>query len=210
MRANVIIYLMNKKDGIIFQFIFSAVIPIIIFLAFWWGSVGHVAEHNIFKYALLGFLLGIAINQIFFTKYIKNCYQIPTAVLIFVYLFYSVCIFGFFMGVPIFNLVLGPLAGLYIAKKITNTKFDKLSISKIISSTTIFVTITMILICVASGYIALVDPYTASNLKGMFGLSFYPSQTFLITLIVIGGFALVLFEYFLTKAVIRFYLKKHQ
>ncbi|MCX6071740.1 MAG: hypothetical protein NTU91_12940, partial [Chloroflexi bacterium] len=57
--------------------------------------------------------------------------------------------------------------------------------------------------CIASATIALLDPYTAGNLEGMLGLPFEVTTGMIVALIVIGGVGLLVFEWVLTGAAVR-------
>jgi len=47
-----------------------------------------------------------------------NAYWWVDSILVMIYLFYSMCVFGFFMGVPIFNLAVGAIAGIFVGRKL--------------------------------------------------------------------------------------------
>lgn len=199
---------MNKKEKIIFTIIFGAVVPITMFLAAWWGSVGHIEEQDIFKYALIGFILGLAIDQLFLKKFISDFYRVPTWLSIVIYIFYSICIFGFFMGVPVFNLILGYFAGCYMAGRVKTLAYQQNTIKKITQSTSIFTCCVMFIVCVTSAIIALRDPYTAANIEGMLNLHFQLSIFQLLSIIVLGGTGLVIGQYYITNWTIHYYLKQ--
>jgi hypothetical protein len=57
----------------------------------------------------------------------------------------------------------------------------------------------MLLICIASATIALMDNTTAANLEGMLNLNFDVTQVMIIWIIIIGGLFLIIGQYFLTK-----------
>ena len=62
-----------------------------------------------------------------------------------------------------------------------------------------FTTIVIIFICIASAYIAINDPYTGGNLKAMLNLSFEVTEEMIYGIIVVGGLALVVLQYWITK-----------
>jgi uncharacterized protein YacL len=106
--------IMNKLDRIFFDFIFGLVLPIFGFeVAVWLTFVNGSSEKTIFISALLTFSAGIVISLLIRFILKPDIFKIPVPVLILVYLFYNVCILGFFMGVPVFNLAAGALAGYY-------------------------------------------------------------------------------------------------
>ncbi|NTU88741.1 MAG: hypothetical protein HGA54_02385 [Actinobacteria bacterium] len=180
--------------------IFGSVLPILLFLAGWWSSIGLVPEHLIFVFASIGFGLGIVIDIVFLRKWLKDIYSINPIVLVLVFLFYSICTLGFFMGVPLFNLIPGAIAGIYMGRRLPHTATNAQDGERIIKDTGMTTAIVMLMICACSAFLALKDPMdTALNLEGMFNTSFSITTEMLIAVIVIGGIFLVTFQYWLTK-----------
>jgi hypothetical protein len=120
------------------------------------------------------------------------------------FLFYSVGLFGFFMGVPVFNLGLAIPAGFILGSRLVARQADETELRFATRNVARFTTGVLALICGASAFIALTDPYTASGLQGMFGLPFEVTQNMIIGLIVVGGFSLLIFNWLLTSISIRF------
>jgi len=192
-------YQLTKFDQIFLGIIYGFIFPILFFLIFWWVSIPLVPEKQIFIFAFSGLGLGIIIDLVFLKFLIKNSYRIKGIYLILVYIFYSIGYFGFFMGVPIFNLFLGIPAGIFIARKSVilnlSTKESNQEIERISKITSGI----MLVICLISATIALNDIYTVSGLKGMLGLMFPISQELLVGLIIVGGIVLIIGQYFVTK-----------
>lgn len=192
---------MNKVETLLMALVFGAVLPIFLFLAGWWSSIGLVSDNLIFVIALTCLSLGIVIDIVFLKKWLRNVYITNFKLLVIIYLFYSICTFGFFMGVPVFNLMLGIMAGIFVGRK---SYHDKKSINEVrfnIKKTSIFTTVVILTIALASAFFALRDPMdTARNLEGMFHIqSFSITTQMIISIIVIGGFVLALSQYWLTK-----------
>ncbi len=131
----------------------------------------------------------------FLFKKTENVYNFNLSFVIFAYVFYSICVFGFFMGVPLFNLFLGPVAAVYMAIRIKQ-KSQKFDIKSTAHNVAHFSTDVLLFVCVASGYLALSDTTTAANLEGMFNLSFDITRPMLWSIIVLGGLIMVLINYF--------------
>jgi len=100
-------------------------------------------------------------------------------VFILMYVFASFVIFAVFMGVPIFNILVGIAGCYYLVKK----KADE----KTLKYYRIFSFGILLLVFVGSAYIAITDQYTASNLEGMFNLSFHITTLHIWMIILIGG-----------------------
>ena len=157
------------------------------------------AERIIFIFSLIGLGIGFIIDIIIF-KQIMKAYWWKRNILAMIYLFYSVCFFGFFMGVPIFKLAVGAIAGVFMGRKFYHEGIDKEQLKKASASFAIFSASVMALVSIASAYFAVKDiSDTALNLQGMFRLQFVPSNQMIIVLIIVGGAGLVLTQYCIAK-----------
>ncbi|NMB80817.1 MAG: hypothetical protein GYA14_03260 [Ignavibacteria bacterium] len=156
-----------------------------------------VKNFVVFIPALVGFTLGIVIDYLFVSKFIKNAYKLrliwPASIVI----FYSFCMFGFFMGVPVFNFLLGIPIGFYSARREVLLEIGQDQAKNELTKASLFGSILMFITCLISASIALNDPYTASGIKGMLSLPFTINQTWLTILVIIGGIILTIGEYFL-------------
>jgi hypothetical protein len=193
--------IMNKIDRIFFDFMFGLVLPVFGFeVAVWLTFVSGSAERTIFISALLAFSVGIFISLLIRFILKPDNYKIPVPVLILVYLFYNVCILGFFMGVPVFNLAAGALAGYYWSKRIINR--NELNNSRRdIQRVSVFTSSVTAVVCLTSAIVALLSKSTPEDLKGMFHLNFDITRPLLVSLITIGGLMLVGLQYYLTRFV---------
>lgn len=145
----------------------------------------------------MGIVLGVIFDIFFIRKLLTRFYSFSNYALIALYIAYSIGIFGFFMGVPVFNVVLGIAAGLYVGRKmrIKNQTMDVYN--KEIKKAGRFSSAVLLFICFCSAYIAISDPYTGANLKGMLNLSFEVTPPIIWLIIVIGGISLLLLQHFL-------------
>lgn len=204
---------MGKIEKNLTILIFGAVLPIFFFLAGWWGSIGRVSDDLIFSIAFIGLGMGIILDILFLKKWLVNVYGIDTKLLAVIYLFFSTCTFGFFMGVPVFNLLVGMMAGFFAGRKSYHKKENRFKAKANIREVSIFTAVVMLLTCISSAFFALRDTMdTARNLEGMLHLgAFSLTTSMLIGIIVIGGIVLVSVQYWLTKkAAIIAYSKKER
>ncbi len=81
-------------------------LPISFFLTGWWSSISRVPENKIYIYALTGLLIGIILAVLFFKATLRNLFSLPLLLLELIYVFYFICFYGFFMGFPVFNVIL--------------------------------------------------------------------------------------------------------
>jgi hypothetical protein len=197
---------MRKIESAAIGIIFGAVPVIASFLAGWWISIPFVPESRIFLCALAGLLLGIIIDVIFLRSWIRCAYSMKPWIWMAVYVFYSTGMFGFFMGVPVFNVMLALPAGVFIGRWLANTDADATRMQKVAWRTAIFTTSILGLVCFLSAAVALANRSTASELQSMLGLPFQITPMMLIGVILGGGALMLALEWLLTvKSVERAY-----
>jgi hypothetical protein len=183
--------------------VLSAIFPILGFLAGWWGTFTFMPDRLIFLMASAGLLIGIMVDVVFLKRWVGSAYSINLKIWMAVYLFYSIGMLGFFMGVPVFNLLLAVPAGLFIGSKLAHQRADYNEVRRMSRNTCIFTTGVLAAVCVTSAVIAWVDPYTSLNLQGMLGLQFEVTRWMLAGVIVVGGIALLCLQWGITGQVIR-------
>ena len=76
------------------------------------------------------------------------------------------------MGVPVFNLLLGVPAGFLMGRRLMIFRAGEEHINQLGRWTQVFTTSVLGLFCLASAVLALGDPSTGANLRGMLGLGF--------------------------------------
>jgi hypothetical protein len=121
-----------------------------------------------------------------------------------IFLFYTVGVFGFFMGLPVFNALLAVPAGWVIGARLASENADMAQVRKMTRGAIWFTTGILFLVCAASAFFALVSSSTPSDLQGMLGLGFEVTQAMIVGLIVIGGVLILAFNAALTAASVRF------
>jgi len=121
--------------------------------------------------------------------------KMGTLLFVAVYLGVSALVFSVFMGVPVFNVVVGLVGCLYLMKrKATRSTLDKFRL---------FSCAVLLFVSALSAYIALTDKYTAANLEGMFGLGFHVTAAHLWVIVLVGGGLLLLVNDVIIRAVAR-------
>ncbi len=115
-----------------------------------------------------------------------------------VYCAYMIVLFGVFMGVPVFNVLPGIMYAFLYGMGLSEYKDNGILKKK--HSMLITISIVLLAVFCASAYIALKDPYTGDNLKGMLGLNNTVSQRNIVLIIIGGGSVLLLLQlYFANK-----------
>jgi hypothetical protein len=197
-RSNGEKHVMRKIENAAIGIIFGAVPVIASFLAGWWISIPFVPESRIFLCALAGLLLGIIMDVIFLRSWIRRVYSMKPWIWMAVYIFYSIGMFGFFMGVPVFNVMLALPAGIFIGRWLAHTEADATRMQQAAWRTAVFTTSMLGLVCILSAAIALANRSTASELQSMLGLPFQITPVMLIGIILGGGAMMLALEWSLT------------
>lgn len=173
----------------VFRVVFALSFFWIIFLSAWWGSYLLLSESLVPIITILGAVLGQIIAIIMFIS-LKSYSRVSSLIWLVVYVFYNICFFGFFMGVPVFNIFLVPFAALYLAITTVEKGVGEKDYLRLENLYALIVTVIMFVVCFFSGVIALSDIYTPSNLTGMLGIYFDYDRVIL--LVCVGGILLLL------------------
>jgi hypothetical protein len=195
---------MKRFDKILFGFVIGFIFPIMIGLLsvlIWFYADRQEIHAPI--YALIGLSSGLLIDLVFLKRWINKRYMLPIWFAAGIYIFYNICVYGFFMGFPVFNVLLGLLAGYYFGNRICSNRIQPEMRSKLINQVSLFTGLIMTLICVSSGVIGLTDKTVGENIRGMLGLDFEITKTMILAIIFIGGFGLIVSQYFVTKLTMR-------
>jgi hypothetical protein len=122
--------------------------------------------------------------------------------------FYSILIYGFFMGLPVFNALVG-IAGAYIVGRKCVLRGDgRQAIQKSARRVNLFSFILLLLVCVCTALLALGEATIESEVQGMLGLEFEVTRGMIWAIILVGGALLLAFQYGISRLVFRRFEKK--
>lgn len=197
----------TKLERSILGLILAPLMPLAFLLAGWWLAYALLPEAWVILGALFGLLLGLLLDFPLLKKWLNDAGALGIPFWLVVFVFYSVGLFGFFMGVPVFNLGLALPAGFILGSRLASQHADEMKLRVVSIRASEFTTFVLALICAASAIIALADPFTEANLQGMLALPFDVTRGMVIGLIAVGGTALLLLNWFLTLASVRFTYK---
>jgi hypothetical protein len=192
----------TKLERFVIGLMLAPVAPLAGLMGFWWAAYALLPESGIPYAAIAGLLIGFLADIFLLKKLLDRRLRLPTWVAI--YLFYSTGFFGFFMGVPVFNAALAIPAGFVVGSRLVAENADQTRVRKAALHTAWFTSGVLAMICAASAFIALTDPYTASGLQHMLGLGFTVTRGMVIGLILAGGAGLLLVCWGLSIASVRF------
>lgn len=201
---------MNRFDRFISIIVLGLLAPVILTLLFWWGSLPFAMgdDQLIMRLAFSGLIGGIILDFTLLRRFIGKLYELPLAALVMVGIFYSVMIYGFFMGFPVFNAIVGIL-GVYIVTK--RGILGKLSVDEILKNSRFIIrlsTVLLLFLCVCTAVLALGETTICAEVKGMLNLPFDVTMKMIWTLILFGGGCLLLFQYCFSKLVYMKVIKK--
>jgi lipid-A-disaccharide synthase-like uncharacterized protein len=148
---------------------------------------------------LVGISLGVIIDVMYLKMWIRKRYELPIGFIVGIYLFYNVCVFGFFMGFPVFNLLAGIPAGYYAGKRISHKSTPIGKHPERILQVGGFTTLVMALICVSSACIALIGNGVGHEVQSMLRLDREVTQPMIWGIIIVGGTLLICLEYVITR-----------
>jgi len=196
--------LMKRLEKIITSLIIGGAFPLFFGLlsVIVWFYLDRL-ENRVVIYLLTGLFLGFIIDLRFLKRWIKQRFDLPLGFIAGIYIFYNICLYGFFMGFPIFNVCMGLIAGTYVGNRICSNKIQSERRSELINRVSLFTGLIMAFICISSGIIGLTDKTIGENIRGMFGLNFEITKTMILAIIIVGGLGLIFTQYFITKLTIK-------
>ena len=197
---------MKPLDKVLFGLIYGASFPLFFFLIAL--SLCYFFQDVTAYYFVIPVLIaGIITDIIFLKRLVRITLDLPEWAIIVFYLFYNICLYGMFMGFPVFNLVMGVIAGYYYGIKINHKNFTMHEIEIIKKRVSLFAGSIMVIICISSAVIALTEKTICQELEGMLDLKFQVTMNMVIALILIGGATLIITQYYLTKIAITLAIK---
>ena len=191
-----------KLERFALGLILAPVAPLAGLLAFWWTAYAVFPETWIPFAAIAGLVVGILVDIFLLKKLLDR--RLSWLFWVAVFLFYSIGVFGFFMGVPVFNVLLAIPAGFVMGARLAAEDAGLQQVRKTAQRTAWFTTGVLAFVCAASALIALASSSTAYDLRSMLGLGFEVTQGMLIVLILVGGAVLLLTCWGLSVLSVRF------
>lgn len=195
---------MRTLDGIISRLVLGPIAPVTLMLVGWWGSLGVFGDGPwIAPSAVGGLLLGLALDFTLLRTWARSLLDLRTPPLAGVALFYSVMIYGFFMGMPVANLIVGIVGGYISGRKAVIGRRRPDAASRDARLVALLATLLLAALCFATAWLALHQPSIDRELRGMLALPFTPTMSMIWALILGGGATLLIAEYYATLATAR-------
>lgn len=128
---------MDRRESLLLSIFLGGIIPLLSLVLFWWIGAGlsisqvlPIRESGIPVIALIGMAFGVVLDALYLKRWVPRIYEINLKVMAPIYLFASLIMLAFFMGMPLGNLALGTLAGVYIGRRANYTGEGHISFTK--------------------------------------------------------------------------------
>jgi len=197
---------MRKIESFFIGCVLAPVPILFCFVTAWFASAVLLDEKVVPTVALSGAGAGIIIGIVFLKRWVRGAYRINSFALAAIYLFYSVGVLGFCMGVPILNFGVGMLAGIYTARKMHHINACEKECRHNIKKTAVFSAVVMMLMCCLTGFWALIGGMIGSRFETSI-LSFTFTATIIIAMVLTGGLILCALQYWLTAIAAKIVVK---
>jgi len=136
---------MTKTESIAVGLAVGILCPLLLFVLFWWVTatlsmyhVLRIPESGIAAAAFTGLALGVTLDVLYLKRWILGFYSVDIRAMVLLYLCCSVMAVAFLMGLPVGNIVLGTLAGVYIGRRQYHAARSGESVSKTIRKASLF------------------------------------------------------------------------
>ena len=189
---------MSKIESLILGMFFGFLPVLFCVAAAGFINVVFLEEKGIAYCALGGLCVGLIIDIVFLKRWVKKAYQMNSKILAALYIFYSIGVLGFCMGIPILEFPLGMAAGAYAARKMYHTKAGPEKFKRNVKKMSIFAAAVMVLICCLITLWAIAGQMIGYRVETPL-LSFTFTAPIFSAVVLIGGAGLVLLQYWLTK-----------
>jgi len=204
---------MKRPDKILSLVILGLMPPVVCMLSLWWGSIPFLRDSKVISYlALGGLFIGILLDVTVLKKFLFRLFELPLPALAAIEVFYSIMVYGFFMGFPFFNAGVGIAWGYIVAKRgiLQNKTKERIRIEVNRFHWVSFVI--LFLLCVCSAILAVSEKTICSQIQGMFRLPFTVTMDMIWAAILVGGALLLFVQYifssFVMKKALRLYICK--
>jgi hypothetical protein len=159
-------------ESVAVAFAVGILCPLLLFSLCWWGTatltmynVLRIPESGIAIAAFTGLAVGVTLDVFYLRRWINRFYRVDVRVMIPVYLYTSVVAVAFFMGLPIGNLLLGTLAGVYIGRREYYAARSGCAVSKAIRRASLFTAVVTGIEALPIGLLALNEEWVVEWLQ---------------------------------------------
>jgi hypothetical protein len=191
---------MKKFEKIIWGLIIGSTFPLLLCMLsiFIWFLLDK-SESRVLIYLSIGLSAGLIIDYKFLKSWIDKRYELPVWFILGIYSFYNICMYGMFMGFPVFNVFFSFLAGFYFGERILYKKIPAEKHYRLINQVSLVAGLIIFLICISSGFIALAGKGVGYDIQSMLGLRFVVTKSMILAITLIGGITLIILTIAFTR-----------
>ena len=187
---------MTRIDTAVSWLVLGPIAPIALLLAGWWGALGLLGDHPAIPWAAMtGLLAGVVLDATALRRWAGSLFSLPMPSLVAIALFYSIGLYGSFMGFVMVNAFVGIVGGYVIGRRAVVLAETPGESRRDIGSFARLATVILFALCCVSAWLALREPTLPQQLRGMFALPFTPTVEAVRLLVIVGGILLVAAEY---------------
>lgn len=169
---------MSKVESVVIGIVLSVVCPFLLMVLFWWSAASianleilQITEKAIAVSAITGFAIGIILDSLFVRTWIPRFYAFDLNLMALLYLYCSAIAAAFFMGLPIGNILLGILAGIYIGRRSHCRDHSRDSFLTISRRVGVYTAVVTGLWAVSIGILALDEEIVARMSQALLGIT---------------------------------------
>jgi MFS family permease len=175
--------------------LYQTPIPMALLLISWWISSTFMNDLKALLFAVGGLIIGLWLNKELVIPF--QFYKIKKRVLAVIYVFFSINVLGYFMGIPVFNLLLGFLAGNYLSIRVMSNYKVEREITKNFKTGALYTSFILLLITLLAWFMAMSDIDNSIQTANEV-LKTSLSRDKFVLLITTGGILIVIIQYFIT------------
>jgi len=190
----------STTDTLVSRAVLAPIAPIALLLAGWWGSLPVLGDSPaVAVFALGGLAIGLVLDATVLRGRVDSLFSMGDGALLLVALFYSIGMYGFFMGLPVFNAAIGVVGGYVVARRAILMGWERARALR--DGRRVAVTMTLVLgaLCVATAVMALNEKTIGAQVQGMLGLPFTVTWPMIYAIIGVGGTGLLALQYAATE-----------
>ena len=168
---------MSKAESIAVGLVVGILCPLLLFVLCWWSTAALVIyqvlpipESVIIVAAFAGLAAGVVLDALYLRKWIAQFYNADMRLMVLVYLFCSAIAVAFFMGLPLGNIVLGALAGVYVGRRQHHAGRSKELFRRTVGKVSVFTALVTGLEALPIGLLALGEGMVVELLQQIVGL----------------------------------------
>lgn len=187
---------MRASDKVISRVVLAPLAPIALLLAGWWGSLpvfGDSAVVGVF--ALAGFVAGVVLDATVLRTKLDSLQSLGDRALLLVALFYSIGMYGLFMGLPVFHVAIGVFGGYVVARRAVIMNWSRERALRDGRRVAWAMTWVLAALCGATAWLALREPTIGQQVQGMLGLSAPVTRPMIYAITVVGGVGLLALQF---------------